>query len=515
MYFVKKAHHPSFILELKLSALVWQQHILKTRFELARRLYNTTLSYALKQVQFMKESKRYRKQLYFFREIKSKMKRTTNKKLIRFYQKELDTCTQNLNEIRQSFGLSEFGLHAYIKKHQHNVKKHIDSNTSQKIASKVWQSIEEVLFKGSKAHFKKYGTMTSVEGKTNKSGIRFRDNHIHWNGLEIPVRIRKNDLFAQEVLSCHKIKYGRIVKKAIRGKDTYYVQLVMEGIPPSKRVNSTGAFRHPKTPHGRVGIDIGTSTVAIASDNEVWIQPLAPKVPQLDKEKMRLLRKLDRSRRSNNPDNFNVDGTVKKGIKLTWERSNHYIKTLYELKELYRKRSTYVKEEHGKIANRILSCGNEVYVEKMNFRALAKRAKETKINTKGKFQRKKRFGKSIGSYAPAMLIAIIDRKLKYQQTEIHKVNTNTFKASQYNHITDSYKKKKLHQRWTTIGNHLVQRDLYSAFLLMNSETNLQKANRESCNQTFHPFLALHNQQIEALKQMKEQLPSSIGIKKVS
>ena len=121
----------------------------------------------------------------------------------------------------------------------------------------------------------------------------------------------------------------------------------------------------------------------------------------------------------------------------------------------------------------------------MNFRALAKRAKETKINAKGKFQRKKRFGKSIGSYAPAMLIAIIDRKLKYQQTEIHKVNTHTFKASQYNHITDSYKKKKLHQRWTTIGNHLVQRDLYSAFLLMNSETHLQQTNRESCNQTFH------------------------------
>lgn len=95
------------------------------------------------------------------------------------------------------------------------------------------------------------------------------------------------------------------------------------------------------------------------------------------------------------------------------------------------------------------------------------------------------------------------------------MNTNTFKASQYNHITDSYKKKKLHQRWTTIGNHLVQRDLYSAFLLMNSEANLQQTNRESCNQTFHSFLTLHNQQIEALKQMKEQRPSSIGIKIVS
>ena len=113
-----------------------------------------------------------------------------------------------------------------------------------------------------------------------------------------------------------------------------------------------------------------------------------------------------------------------------------------------------------------------------------------------------------------MLVDIIHQKLTYTHNQIHKVNTRTFKASQYNHVTDSYQKKKLHQRWTWIGNHLVQRDLYSAFLLMNSEMNLQQTNRELCYQTFRRFVALHNQQIERLKQKKEQLPSSIGIKKV-
>ncbi len=189
---------------------------------------------------------------------------------------------------------------------------------------------------------------------------------------------------------------------------------------------------------------------------------------------MMLLRKLDRSRRSTNPDHFNSDGTIKRGIRLTWTRSKHYLNTFYQLKEFYRKRSVYVKEQHAKIANRILACGNEVYMETMNFKALAKRTKETKKNKKGKFQSKKRFGKSVGSYAPAMLGEIINQKLKYAGNEIRKVNTRTFKASQYNHATDSYKKKKLHQRWTSIENHLVQRDLYSAFLLMNSEENLQR-----------------------------------------
>ncbi|MFE3576812.1 hypothetical protein ACFXN8_21445, partial [Lysinibacillus sp. NPDC059133] len=58
---------------------------------------------------------------------------------------------KELDHIRQSFGLSEYQLHAYIKKHQHNYKKHIDSNTSQKIASTVWKAVQDVLFKGSKA----------------------------------------------------------------------------------------------------------------------------------------------------------------------------------------------------------------------------------------------------------------------------------------------------------------------------------------------------------------------------
>ena len=66
-----------------------------------------------------------------------------------------------------------------------------------------------------------------------------------------------------------------------------------------------------------------------------------------------------------------------------------------------------------------------------------------------------------------MLILIIDRKLKYNSNEIHKVDTKTFKASQYNHITDTYNKKGLSQRGQEIlPNVWIQRDLYSAFLLI-------------------------------------------------
>lgn len=502
----------TFILELKLSTLDWQCCILQKRFEIARKMYNQTLSYALKQLSLMKESKYYRRQLQLYQETNSKIKHTTDKETILFYKKELKAIGKVIKSIRQSFHLTEYGLHNYIKRHQHNYNKHIDCHTSQKISTRVWSSLVKVIFKHKTAHFKKYGSLESVESKSNETGIRFRNNMICWNDLEIPVIIRKNDLFVEECLALHKVKYCRIVRKVIRGKEIYYVQLIMDGIPPEKRVNNTGAIRHKKNPNKRVGKDIGTSTVAVASEAKVFIVPIAPRVPEFEKEIIRLLRKLDRSRRCTNPNNFNADGTVKRGSKLIWNRSNNYQNTLSELKELYRKRKVYVRGRLCSLANQILSCGDEVYTENMNFKSLAKRSKETKKTKRGKFQRNKRFGKSIGSYAPAMLLRIIERKLNYIQKGIHKVNTRTFKASQYNHITNTYKKKKLHQRWTSVGNQKVQRDLYSAFLLMNSEDNLKHTNRDLCKQTFDGFILLHNQCIERLKESKEKLPSSIGIK---
>ncbi|MED2209101.1 hypothetical protein P4V95_17010 [Bacillus thuringiensis] len=163
------------------------------------------------------------------------------------------------------------------------------------------------------------------------------------------------------------------------------------------------------------------------------------------------------------------------------------------------------------MANSILSLGNEVYIETMHFNGLAKRTKETKTNQQGKFQSKKRFGKSIGNHAPAMLVEIINQKSKYGKQEIQKVNTITFRASQYNYVTNSYEKKKLHQRWSQIGNHLVQRDLYSAFLLMNSDVNLKQTNQNRCIQTFNSFLKLHHQHIESLQQTNKKYPLSMGI----
>lgn len=143
---------------------------------------------------------------------------------------------------------------------------------------------------------------------------------------------------------------------------------------------------------------------------------------------------MDRSRRTTNPDNYNEDGTIKKqwNKKVIWKKSNHYVKYQNELRELNRKQADVRKYQHECLANQIVSLGDNIYVETMNFAGLAKKSTKTEKNEQGKFKRKKRFGKSIANRAPSMLLEIIDRKLSYYDRRLVKIDTWNAKASQFN-----------------------------------------------------------------------------------
>lgn len=145
----------------------------------------------------------------------------------------------------------------------------------------------------------------------------------------------------------------------------------------------------------------------------------------------------------------------------------------------------------------------------MPFAGLQKRSKKTTINEKtGKYNKKKRFGKSLGNKAPAMLIEIINKKLKYEGLKILKINTIKVKDSQYN----QYNKKELKDRWN--DDIRIQRDMYSAFLIMNVNDDLETINRGLCIKTYDNFKMLHDKEIERLKGLKLEgykLISSMGI----
>jgi hypothetical protein len=474
----------SFVLTLPLKTEKYQEDILNKRFEISRNIYNSILGVALK---------RYRRMIYSpeYKQIIQRLKQYRT-------DKEKKPIYKLMNNLRTEYKLNEYSLDADVKLMQHHFKQNIDAFTAQKIVTRVWVAFEKLIFSdGKKVHFKKYGQINSIEGKSNDTGIRFKDNQLLWNGLEIPVIIKTD--YDKEALT-NKICYCRIMRKFIKGKYKYYVQLILQGTPPRKIDYETGEIKHT-TGYGKIGIDIGTQTIAISSNTDVKLLELADRVNNIEKEKRRIQRYMDRSRRANNPDNFNDDGTIKKqgNKKVKWIKSKKYIKMQSKLRELYRKQTDVRRQCHNIMCNWLITLGNEFYVEDMNFKGLQKRAKETTINEKtGKYNKKKRFGKSLANKAPSMFLTILDNKLKYQNNQLIKVNTKELKASQFNHLNCKYNKKKLSQRWNNLNGVRVQRDLYSAFLIQHVNNDLKTVNIELCNKNFNKFLDLHNKEIKRL-----------------
>lgn len=481
----------NFILTLRLKTEKYQEDILNKRLEVSRNIYNSCLGKLYKRYNHMRESKEYQKA------VKMDKGKERNKKF---------------NELNKKYDLTEYSLHTYGKPMQKHFKTNIDSFTAQKIATRCFNAFQKLMFhQANKVYFKKYDEMNSVEGKSNKTGIRFKDNMLLWNGIEVDVIINKNDEYAQVALE-NKVKYCRIVRKSIRGKYKYYVQLVLDGVPPTKINKQTGEIKN-SIGEGNVGIDIGTQTIAISSQYDVKLLELAPQVKNIENEKRRLLRKLDRQRRSNNPSNYDKDGAIKKGIKSKWNKSNRYIKTQNKLSEIQRKQSDIRKQSHEKLANYILNFGNLIKVETMNYKGLQARAKKTTVNKKtGKFNKKKRFGKSLANKAPSMFLTILDNKLKWHGEQLLKIDTYKVKASQYNHVEDKFIKKDLSARWNNFGEFRIQRDLYSVFIIqIVIGKKLDKIDRENMIKSFDNFKKLHDREVERIKNNESKLISSMGI----
>lgn len=490
---------PSYVLNLDLETELFQENILEKRFEIGRKIYNAVLGVAKNRYLEMTKTKAWRENQANISQIyKSEKDSAKAKKLCKPY-------FEIRKELQNKYGCTEYSLHDVVQKMQHHYKKNLDSFTCQKIATRVWVSLEKVLFgDGENFHFKGFSQgLNSLEGKTNGTGIRYKiaTHTLEWNGLVINVQKKLNEF---EITALRdRIKFCRIIRKFVRGKFKYYLQLILEGMPVLKIDKKTGKPKHD-IGTGDCGVDIGTQTIAYTTDSEARLLELAPRVQNIENIKRNLLRYMDRSKRSTNPQNFNEDGTIKRGIKLNWNFSKKYIKARNILKDLYRKQSDIRRQDHNILANRIISQADTIKVESMSFKGLQKRAKNTTINEKtGRINKKKRFGKSLANKAPSMFLTMLKNKLIARGGVYLEIDTFEVKASQYNHLNQEYNKKKLSQRWNFFkhNNELikVQRDLYSSFLIKNVKSDLKTIDNEKCNEDFKKFLYFHDEEIEKLK----------------
>ena len=143
---------------------------------------------------------------------------------------------------------------------------------------------------------------------------------------------------------------------------------------------------------------------------------------------------------------------------------------------------------------------------------MQKRCKDTKINAKtDRIHSKKRFGKSLGRCAPAAFLATLEQKAKRYNGQVVRVSTFATKASQFDHTDESYTKKKLSERFAKLSDGtVVQRDLYSAFLLAHLNKNLVTYDKQSIKKDFPQFLTLHEQTKKRLQSSHDWLPASVG-----
>ena len=482
-----------FVIKLPLKTELWQEHILNRRFEYCREVYNCMRSKMLR-VLFYYRTTREWKEIENVTDYKNK-----NKLISNFIKK-------------YNLPFSEFGFLGYIGKFNPRYKSHgVNSSILADIALNLWRSFEKYLYgKGKKIAYKEKDTLNSYS-VMKKNGRFYGMNYdiqnsilqININGkigqgakhLTIPFIINsKSDYEMYSFNPQNEIRVITIQREFIRGKWKYYVLFTIKGEKPNKgRILGKG----------NVGIDLGPSSIAISSNNKTYINELGEGIDSFDKRLRILMRKMDRSRRQNNPLQFNENGTIRrypKGERPNWIYSHNYIKLKNQVRELYRKRSVLLKLSHINLANEILSYGDRFIVENNPISAWAKRAKETTFNKKGKINKKKRFGKSIANHAPSMFIEILKNKVKSLGGDMTKIDIKNA-ASQFDFTNGQKTKHELKERRITLSNgntHL--RDLLSAFNLQHFINNNYDVNTMAI--AYPNFCELEKKEIQRHKGKK-------------
>ncbi|MEO1765048.1 MAG: transposase, partial [Cyanobacteria bacterium J06629_18] len=428
---------PSFITELPLRVDSKLEKHLNARFQAARQLYNACLNEALIRMELVRNSESYRQA--------KKLNREKDKK----QRKEL------FKTAREQVRFSDYELQSFavlIAKSSKWIATKVDSNTQQKLATRAFKAVERILFGMAKqVRFKITTRFKSVEGKSNKQGLRWLKNQVVWCGLKIePIIDWDNPVIIHGLNS--PVKYCRILWRNLNGKKRWFVQLVNEGLPYQKPTNYVT--------QGIVGLDVNISNVAFVADNKAGLLPFADKVPTFEREIKSLQRKMQRSQRMHNPDNFEADfdkkvgnrivrkkGKVKKGKK-QWIKTRNYRRIQAKKAELERRKSSYAKSQNRRLINDILRHGNQIKTEKVSIKGW-----------------QKRYGKAISAKSPGYFQSELKRKAENANGYFLTFSTQTTALSQ-THLDGTRIKKTLSERVhrDVTGIKPMHRDLFSAYL---------------------------------------------------
>ena len=477
-----RAQTPSFVVSVKLHLPKQIKNRLEKSFRISNSAYNDGISLGLKRFEALKRNPYYQELLEAKRLAKvgiDKLKKV--KKKTKGLAQQVKLYNKALFELRKAYGLTEFDLSAYLcqqRRKDGSPYQQLSASEIQVIANQVYKTLEKVLFyqiKPHKVRFRsKFDLDVSYRNRTNKEATRLALSnkkdiayrlYIHKKSTFVDIPVKAFNKYQQiSLLRCEKIKYVQIIRKTIRGKKVYYLQIVCQGFPPSKVTKGNEV----------VGIDPGISTVAFASQKEVALVDLVPKnITQKEKLLKRLDQAIERSRRVNNSECYNENGTIKKGTRFK-RPSKRQMHLLNRRRKTYRSLSEERIKLQGQLVNRLTSQASSIKIEELNVKGLQKRSRDIRINprTNRPFS-KKRFGKAIFRAAPSAFKNTLETKARQLGIDFEIISPKNVKPSQYNHITQTFEKKPLSTRIYDLSDEYknVQRDLYSAFLIGHIEND--------------------------------------------
>lgn len=469
----KKKTTPTFIHEFPLVVTPKDNRILGVRLHAAAQVYNAVIGEGLKRLDLMRQSREWQK-------------------CIRL-DKDDPQRNARLNALKKHFGLSDFAMQEIARKHHKDGKltDRLDTHAAQKLGTRAWKSIERHMYgKAGRPRFKPYQRFSSIEGKSNAAGIMWRDGRVKWKGLDLKVIFDQKDKHGVEAHALmSRIKFVKLVRRQVKGKTRWYVQLALEGSPHLKKKNTLA--------HGKeAGIDVGPSTIAVVGEKEAFLVRFCDEIEALGSQLRLIQRKMDRSKRATNPQNYREDGTIKKGRK-TWTYSNHYRQLQGEYNETHRKLSATRKRLHGELINRVLSVGTIIKAEKLSYRA---------------FQLL--FGRSVRDRAPGMFMTELCRKAENAGGQLIEFSTRTTKLSQ-TCLCGKVEKKDLSERWHSCQCGAdMQRDLFSAYLAKHvHEESLSIPKATSAWAGSEPILEQAMERLchEVANGRRSNIPASFGL----
>ena len=475
-----RAQTPSFVVSVKLKLPESIENHLEKSFNIANSAYNEALSFGLKRFEALKQNSNYQELLEARRTASAGMtmlKKTGQKTTGLTQQVKLyDTA---LFGLRKAYGLTEFGLQSHLAEQRRKIGssyQQLNAGELQVLAAQAYKALKKVLFyqiKPHKVRFRsKFDLNASFRNRVNTTGTRLISSdkkdvayrlYLHKVSTFVDIPVKAFSTYQQiSLLRSEKIKYVQIIRKTIRGKKVYILQIVGQGFPPSKVTKGEGV----------VGIDPGISTVAFASSNEVALVDLVPKnITQKEKLLKQLDQRIERSQRINNPECYTENGTIKKGARFK-HPSNRQMRLRNRRRKAYRSLSEERKKLQGQLVNRLVSQASSIKMEELGVKGLQKRSRDIRINPKtNQPYSKKRYGKAIFRAAPSTFRTALETRAFQLGIELEVISPKDVKPSQYNHITQTFEKKPLSTRVYDLSYSYpgVQRDLYSAFLIGHIE----------------------------------------------